>query len=425
MTVPGSDAGRDERRDPFRFLLRLTERHGDVVRYRAGGEAAYLINEPDLIRRVLADNAQNYSKATFVNTVFKAAVADGLLTSEGTRWRRSRHLMQPAFHRERLASLASGMIEETLSMLEDWATVVDQDEPLDIAAEMGALTLRITARALFGFDISGHVDRLGRRIAQGMAILMAPDKPEFLEGKRWLEELVDEIVAEHRQGIGANDLLSMLLEARDEDTGEPMSQRELRDETITLLLAGYETSANALAWTWYLLSENEDVAETLRETLHSALGDRLPTLEDLPRLTYARMVLDESLRLYPPAWILGRRALGDDRLGEQPIPAGSVVAMSPYITHRHPRYWERPEEFDPERFAPRAAPSRKPFTYFPFGGGPRLCIGHNLALMEAQLIISTVAQRYRLKLVPGTRVEPERLFVLRPRSGLPMTIQRV
>jgi cytochrome P450 len=241
----------------------------------------------------------------------------------------------------------------------------------------------------------------------------------------FLQDLVDRIVEEHRRDGGKDDLLTMLLEARDEETGELMTPRELRDETITLLLAGYETSANALAWTWYLLSQNDAVADKLHASLESALGGQPPTLADLPKLTYARMVVDESLRLYPPAWIIGRRALGDDDLGGHHIPAGSVVAISPYITHRHPRHWERPEEFDPDRFDPRTAASHDPFTYLPFGGGPRRCIGHNLALMEAQLIISTVAQRYRLRLVPGTRVEPERLFVLRPRSGLPMTIRRI
>jgi cytochrome P450 len=416
---------RVEPRDPFRFLLRLTERHGDVVRYRAGGEAAYLINDPELIRHVLADNSANYSKATFVNSVFKSAVADGLLTSEGVRWRRSRRLMQPAFHRGRLAALGAGMTEATLSMLERWETLVDGGEPVDVAEEMGALTLGITARALFGFDISTDADGLGRRIAEGMAILFSPDRPEFQEGIRFLRALVDRMVDEHARGGGKDDLLSMLLEARDEETGEPMTRGELRDETITLLLAGYETSANALAWTWYLLSEHEAIAERLRTSLDSELGGRPPTVEDLPNLTYARTVLDESLRLYPPAWIMGRRALGDDELGGHHIPAGSVVAISPYITHRHQRYWERPEEFDPDRFDPRTSGPRDPFTYFPFGGGPRLCIGHNLALMEAQLIIGTVAQRYRLQLVPGTQVEPERLFVLRPRNGLPMTIRRV
>jgi cytochrome P450 len=416
--------GRTAPRDPFRALLRLTERQGDVVRYRAGGESAYLINDPDLIRRVLAENAANYSKATFFNNVFKYSVADGLLTTEGERWRRSRRLMQPAFHRERLAALAEGMTEATLDMLERWERSADGDEVLDIAAQMSSLTMRITAGALFGFDVSTDADGLGRRVAEGLPLLIAPDKPAVQAALRSLEQLVDRIVEEHRREGPKEDLLSMLLEARDEETGDPMTPRELRDETITLLLAGYETTANNLAWTWYLLSQHEEVAEKLRASLKATLRTRPPTVEDLPNLKYARMVLDESLRLYPPAWILGRRALGDDDLGGHHIAAGSVVAISPYITHRHPRLWERPEEFDPERFDPAKTKPRGPFVYFPFGGGPRLCIGHNLALLEAQLILSTVAQRFRLELVPGTMVEPERLFVLRPRSGLPMYIRR-
>jgi cytochrome P450 len=409
-------------RDPFRSLLALTRRAGDVARYRAGTEAAFLVNNPDYIKRVLADNHANYSKATMVNSIFKDAVADGLLVSEGPLWRRQRRLMQPAFHRERLHALGQEMTEAIGPMLARWEPAAATGQPIDVAAEMGFVTLRITAKALFGVDVTEEADSLGEAIGMGLKLLMGSQKPGFQENKRRVEGLVERIIEDRQRDPGqAHDLLAMLLEARDEQGGG-MSPVELRDEVITLLVAGYETTANCLAWTWYLLSQNPDPRERLHEELARVLGGRVPSISDLQELPYNRMVLDESLRLFPPAWIVGRRALGEDRLGEHVIPAGSVIALSPYTMHRHPGYWNRPDEFDPDRFTPERSSDRKPFAYFPFGGGPRLCIGHNFALLEAQLIIATVAQRYQLDLAPGHAVEPERIFVLRPRGGLPMTI---
>jgi cytochrome P450 len=409
-------------RDPFRFLMDLVHREGDVARYRAGREPAFLVNDPDLIKRVLADNAANYSKATAINGAFKRAVADGLLTSEGPLWRRQRRLMQPAFHRDRLSALAAQMTEATVDMLERWHGIAERGETVDVAEEMSSLTLRITVKALFGRDIADHVEAIGRRIADSVGLLVS-ESSSFEEARVVVTDLLESIVREREQSpVESPDLLWMLMEARDEETGEPMGRRQLLDEMLTLLLAGYETTANALAWTWYLLSENPGPAAALRAELRAVLGGRVPTVQDLPLLPYNRMVLEESMRLYPPAWILGRRAVADDMLGEHVIPAGSVVAISPYLMHRHPDHWEEPERFDPERFTKERSVGRKPFAYFPFGGGPRLCIGHNFAMLEAQLIIATVAQHYLPRLLPGHTGEPQRLFVLRPRGGLPMTL---
>jgi len=395
-----------------------------VTRYRAGSEAGFLVNQPDHVKRVLVDNHANYSKATLINSLFKQAIADGLLTSEGRQWRRQRRLMQPAFHHERLAGIGARVTDATLAMLESWEGFEQRGEEVDVAAQMSSLTLRITMNALFSADIGGRADALGDRIAKGLGHLMAPDKPAFRVGRAEVEDTVAAIIEERGRSPGEHrDLLSLLLEARDEETGEAMDDREIRDEVITLMLAGYETTANSLAWTWYLLSQNPEPRRTLEDQLRSALGGRVPTAADLPNLPYNRMILDESLRLYPPAWILGRRALRNDRLGEHEIPAGSVVAMSPYAMHRRPEYWDDPEVFRPDRFTRERQAVQKPFSYFPFGGGPRLCIGHNFALLEAQLIISTVAQRHRMELVPGRTVLPERRFVLRPRGGLPMTLR--
>jgi cytochrome P450 len=411
-----------EGRDPVGALLRLATREGDVARYRGGPEPAYLVSRPEYIKHVLADNHANYSKETFINSMFKAAVADGLLTSEGAPWRRQRRLMQPAFHWERLVALAGAMTDSTLAMLARWQPAVDAGEPLDIAAEMGSLTLRITGQILFGVDIAEDMDRIGKEIADGLRSVVNPQKAHFQAGMKQLHALVNDIIARCRAAPDTPSVVSLLMEARDEESGRTMDDVELRDEVVTLLLAGHETTANSLSWTWYLLAQHPGAAAALRSEVHQTLDGVAPGINDLPLLPYTRMVMEESLRLYPPAWILGRKALGPDRLGEHEIPVGSTVAISPYVVHRLPRYWERPLEFDPLRFSPERSARRAPYTYLPFGGGPRLCIGHNLAMIEAQLILATIAGRYDLRLPPGHVVEAERLFVLRPRGGLPMLV---
>ena len=408
-------------RDPFRYLMKLA-RERPVARYRAGAEQAYLVSDPDVIKHVLADNAANYTKDTAVNRVFKNAVADGLLTSEGTFWRHQRKLMQPAFRRERLALLGGLVTETTEATLSRFASLADTGQVVDVAEEMSALTMQTTAKALFGADISGEVEEIGRKIAAALTILVSPERAEFGQATEQLDTLVSQIVDERlRAPTESVDLLHMLMEARDEE-GEGMPRQQLLDEIITLLLAGYETTANSLGWTWYLLSRNPDERERMEHEVDVVLAGRVPGTDDLPQLPRTRRVLEESLRLYPPAWILGRRALGPDRLGDVDVDTGSVIAMSPYIVHRLERWWPDPESFEPDRFLAERMPGKHPFAYFPFGGGPRLCIGHNFAMLEAHLIVATVARHYRLELATGHAVEPERLFVLRPRGGLPMTI---
>src|SRR5262249_55076312 len=235
----------------------------------------------------------------------------------------------------------------------------------------------------------------------------------------------DIINGRRRSGKDANDLLSMLLGARDEETGEAMSDEQLRDEVITLLIAGHETTAVTLSWAWYLLSENPEAAGKLRAELAEVLGGRAPTAEDLPNLPYTRMVVEESMRLYPPAWALAREAVKDDEIGGWRIPAGSKITLCQYVTHRDPKYWEEPEKFDPERVPPERSARRPRFAYFPFGGGGRICIGNNFAMMEAQLVLAAAAQRYRVKVVPGHKVEPDPTFTLRPRNGIRVTLERI
>jgi cytochrome P450 len=405
--------------------MRLALKH-DVARYRAGAEQAYIVSNPDLIKHVLVEKAWNYSKDTFINGSFKNAIADGLLVTEGEFWSRQRRIMRPAFHQQRLFQLGHGMTEATLEMLDRWEALGEDTEPVDMADEMHKLTLRITTTSLFGADLLQKMEDAVTQFQRGLGLMVTPDRPEFVAAVKELEAVTYQIIEERRRNpADSADLLSMLLEARDEETGEGMTDLQLRNEMMTLILAGHETTGNALTWTWHLLSQNPEATDRMRMELVAVLGDRIPTHEDLPALSYTRRVLDESLRLYPPAWIVGRRALGADRLGETDIEAGSVVAMSPYIVQRHPAYWDDPERFVPDRFTKDKVAGRRPFAYFPFGGGPRLCIGHNMALIEAQLVLATAARRFDVTPLPGHHVEPERLFTLRPRGGLPMLLRKV
>jgi cytochrome P450 len=293
---------------------------------------------------------------------------------------------------------------------------------VDLAEAMATVTMLITARVLFGADVSDHADLIGRSISEFLPKLLRPSEDFRIARERVMRvivNLVDERVAHPTDG---GDVLSMLVEARDE-SGAGLSREQIQDEALTLLLAGFETTANGLTWTWALLMEHPAAMDRMRAEAAEIVGDRLPRASDLPSLAYTRMVFEEALRLYPPAWILGRRAIGDDVIGGVSIPAGSVVAISPFMLHRHPSFWEDPERFDPERFADTRAAGRRPFSYLPFGGGPRLCIGHAMALVEAQLVLATIAGRYRFELPAGHIVEPERLFILRPRGGLPALVR--
>ncbi|HLV97486.1 MAG TPA: cytochrome P450 [Ktedonobacterales bacterium] len=425
-------------RDPLGFLL-STRRYGEVVGMRFVFSPAYLLYHPDAVKHVLQEHHFNYNKDLFTYRVVRPVLGDGLFTNDGASWLHQRRLIQPAFHRKRLATYATLMTEATDAMLECWQAREASAGPLDMAEEMMRLTLRIVGQALFSLDLSQETSTVGQAVTTLVKLLgdyvYAPFPPLGIPTSRnrhmhaaihALDTVVAGIIKERRERESdMGDLLSMLLSARDEETGEGMSDQQARDEVMTLLLAGHETTANALTWTWFLLSEHPEVENRLHAELADVLGGCLPTVEHLPRLTYTAMVLQETLRLYPPVWVLSRKALADDELGGYAIPQGSMVILSPYATHRHPTFWEQPEVFDPERFTPERVAARHHYAYFPFGGGPRLCIGSNFALMEAQLVLATVAQRYRLRLAPGHLVVPEAKLTLRPRSGMPMMVQHI
>lgn len=414
-SLPPSPHGssRELMRRPLDFFLTLTRTYGDIVCYRPAPEPAYLINHPDYIRHVLVDNNKNYSKETYINQMFKNVVADGLLVSEGDVWRQQRRMMQPAFHQQRIAGLSELVVTETVDMLERWRGL--EGQALDISREMSVLTLSIITKALFGIDIGSHAAEVGQAVNLGADLLEKPRHPRFQTAMQTIESVVQHIITERRQGgKDMGDLLSMLLAAQDEETGVMMDDRQLRNQVMTLLLAGYETTANALTWTWYLLAQHPQVSLKIQEEVTRELGGCLPAYTDLARLPYTLQVFEEAMRLYSPAWILGRKALADDEIGGYTVPAGTIIAISPYTMHRHPGFWENPDEFDPDRFSPERSIGRHRFAYLPFGAGPRQCIGNRFALMEAHLIIAAISQRYLMELVPDQEIHPQPIFILRP-----------
>ncbi len=423
--MPPAPAGRGLREllhDPLKFFLSVTAQYGDIVLYRPAPDPAYLINHPDYVRHVLVDNNRNYTKSTSSNEVFKKVVGDGLLTSEGAAWRKQRRMMQPAFHHTRLKVLDGMIVRATQSMLERWQGFHRDHQPVDIAREMAALTLTITTRSLFGVDLGEEVRAVGEIINRAAGYLEKPSNPRLMQSAAEMTALVDRIIQQRKRGFkDGGDLLSSMILARDEN-GAGMDDEQLRNQVLTFILAGYETTASALTWTWYLLAQNPGALERLRHEVRTALGGRPPRYDDLERLTYTGMVLDESLRLFPPAWTLGRRAIGEDEIGGYYVAPQTVIAICIYALHRHSGFWENPEAFEPERFLPERSAGQNKFAYIPFGAGPRQCIGNNFGLMEACLVIACVAQQFELHLLPGIDVQPQALFVLRPSRDLMMSL---
>lgn len=417
------------RRDPLGFLRGLVLEYGDVVRFRLGPREVTLLNDPELIREVLITHDRRFSKGPALR-VAERLLGKGLLTSEGEFHRRQRRLAQPAFHRPRMAAYGRVMAEYALRWTEAWRDGVE----LDLAAEMRGLTLRIAARTLFDTEVDAEIREISEALDESLRLfqlgtLPFADRFEFLapyltqrfnRARARLDATVYRIIAERRaSGEDRGDLLSMLLLARDtEMDGGQMSDEQLRDEAMTLLLAGHETTANAFAWTWHLLAHHPEVEARLHAEVDAVLEGRLPGAEDMPQLPYTRWVFAETMRCYPPAWVIARRALEPISLGPLELPQDSLVMMSQWVTHHDPRHYPDPFRFDPDRWTPEAMAERPRFAYYPFGGGSRLCIGEHFAWMEGVLVLATLAARWRFETVPGHRVEPEPLITLRPKYGI-------
>jgi cytochrome P450 len=422
------------RRDPLGLLMRLAREYGDLAAFKLGPQQLFLVSHPDCIRDILVTHHRNFMKGEGMQRT-KRLVGEGLLTSEDEFHLRQRRLSQPAFHRERIAAYGTTITEYAARMSDEWLP----GETRDIADEMTRLTLAITGKTLFDSDVESEAREISdavnefifyfNRMFLPFSNLLEkwplPAERRLRRARRRLDETVYRMIDEHRQGgSDRGDLLSMLIRARDEEnSGSCMTDLQLRDETMTIFVAGHETISNALTWTWYLLSQHPEVETKLAAEVDRVTGGRRPHADDYSQLPYTQMVLAEAMRLYPPIFVMGRRALDDYQIGGYHIPAGSILLMSQYVMHHSETYFPDPFEFDPERWQPEARDSRPKYSYFPFGGGPRVCIGEGLAWMEGVLVLATIAQRWRMRIAPGHRVIVQPIQLLKPKDGMKMILQ--
>jgi len=425
------------RRDPLGYLQEMARQHGEIVHFRFGPKRhIYLLTNPEMIKEVLVTKTEYFRKGKTLQTA-RAVVGDGLLTSEGQKHMRQRRLMQPAFHRDRIKEYAGTMVRLASEMVQEWK----DGEVRDIHDDMMKVTLAIITETMFGRTVKEEADRVGRAIEVGLKFvankgssfldipLSLPTRSnrEFREAGEVLDKTIYALIEEgrKRQGERRTDLLSMLLAARDEEDGTGMSDEQVRDEVMTIFVAGHETTANTLSWIFYLLATHPEAEKKLHDELDEILGNQLPTADDVPKLHYANQIVQETLRLYPAAWTLNREVVKEVEIGGHLFQPGDTLMMSQYVMHRDPRFYEEPDKFIPERFEGDLLKRIPQFAYFPFGGGPRICIGNNFALMEAPLLLATIGQKYRLRLKePGQKVEPEPLVTLRPKNGLPMRLEK-
>lgn len=465
------------RGDPLGTMTRLMSE--DAMYLKLGPYRATLFRNPEHIKRIFVDNAANYTKQTRGYEKSKLVLGEGLVTSEGELWQRQRRIANPAFHRQRIAGFARTMVEETERMIDGWglssnahlapplaasSAATPTQEPaasdgakrgspgseIDIFRELMTSTLHIAVQTLLGMEESSELDQVSAAVTEVLertndiitnpvslpAWVPLPKNFRFRKAIGTLDRFVYQAIAKRRAasplpgnpveggGEGSSNLLSMLLEARDDQTGETMSDKQLRDEAVTILIAGHETTANALTWAAYLLSRHPDVQAKLNEEVTRLLGNRAPGYEDWQNLKYTRAVVDEAMRLYPPAWMIGRKCMKDDVIGPYSVKGGEFVLVSPYMTHRNPKLWDHPDSFDPDRFLDGRSDGLPKFSYLPFGGGMRFCIGANFALMQATLMLARMAQRCEFSFVEDQKVVPYAMITLRPRYGIRLGVQR-
>jgi len=418
--------------NPILLFEHLTKTYGKMAHYRVGPSDIVLVNEPEFIREILVVQAQSFIKERTQKRM-KILLGDGLITSDGEAHRRQRRIAAPAFHRQRIQAYGSIMVERAAAMRDAWREGVE----IDVSAEMMRLSLEVVARTLFAQEVTEDILSINHEVNAIMKLynlLIALPRAEdylhwpvpglmrFRRARKRLDAVVYRMIAEHRaEGVDRGDLLSMLLRSRDEEQDRSgLSDEQIRDEVMTIFLAGYETVANALAWTWMLLGQNPDAEAKLHEELDRVVGGRLPTLDDLPELKYTEMVLAESMRLYPPAWAMGRQATRDVALGPYLLPKGTYFFFSQYIIQRNAENFHDSLRFDPERFTSERKATRSKFVYFPFGAGGRQCIGESFAWMEMTLVLATLVQRWRLRLVSGQKLEVQPKITLRPKFGIRM-----
>ncbi len=398
----------------------------------------YLLAHPAAIEYVLHTNLKNYRKPDSFNHSVRLLAGNGILTSEGDFWRRQRRLVQPAFSRPAVAALGGLMVEGIARFVEEWE-MAGRERTIDVLPELMRLGLRIASLTLLGTDISGEADAIGQayrttfeyvslkmngRLMFSPLWVPTPRNREFRRAKALLDRVALELVARRRAEPAKDDVLGRLLAAQDEESGTGMTDEQLKDEAITLLTAGHETGGAAVAWALYLLSKRPDVQQQLHDEVRGCLGGRMPAVADLPRMPLATAVFEETMRLYPPAWGMPRETLADDDLCGYPVPARSTLMLSQLLVHRHPDFWPQPDRFDPGRFLSPAGAERPKFAYFPFGGGPRICVGNQMAMVEGPLVLAALVQRFHFTLVPNQQIVPDPTFTLRPKYGLQLVIRK-
>jgi cytochrome P450 len=425
---------RQLRADRLGLMSGAVAEYGDAVRVSIGPKKLYIFNHPDHAKHVLADNAANYHKGIGY-TEAKRALGDGLLTSEGALWKEQRRTIQPVFQHKRIAGRADVIVDEALALVERLRAHVGGRA--DVLSEITSLTLGVLGSTLLDADL-GAFDSVGHSFESvqdqamfemetlGLVPRWLPLKGQltFRKARAHLEEVVEILVAQRKANPSAagDDVLTRLIASTSKEVDRRVADRRMRDELVTLLLAGHETTASTVGWTLDLVSQHPEVRERLHEEAVAVYGDRRPAYEDLPKLRYTNMVIQEAIRLYPPVWILTRRAVEADVVGGYHVPAGAEVLICPYTLHRHPKYWAEPDRFDPERFNPDVKTNRPRYAHIPFGAGPRFCVGNHLGMMEASFIISTLMRDLLLEKQPGFRVTPEPMLSLRLGGGLPMTV---
>ncbi|WP_436497445.1 cytochrome P450 [Actinokineospora sp. HUAS TT18] len=421
--------------DRLTLMSTAAETYGDAVRVGIGPKTLYFFNHPDHAKHILADNSANYHKGIgYVEA--RRALGDGLLTSDGALWKEQRRTIQPVFQARRISGQADTIVEEAAKLVARLRTR-ESGGPVDVLHELTGFTLGVLGRTLLDADLDafesiGHSfeavqdQAMFEMETMGMVPTWLPlrRQREFRAASADLTRIVEALVAER---IGnprdpADDVISRLILSTSQEADPRVAGQRMRDELITLLLAGHETTASTVGWALYLVDKHPEVAQRLHEEAVAVLGDRTPVLEDLKKLTYTNMVLEEAMRLFPPVWILTRRAVADDEVGGYHVPAGSDVMVCPFTMHRHPAFWDNPEKFDPSRFDPDLPNTRPRYAYLPFGAGPRFCVGSHLGLMEAAFVVSMISREMTMKLVPGYEVVPEPMLSLRVKGGLPMTV---
>lgn len=425
----------DFRTNPLQLLLDMCREYGDVCRFRIGLQNLYLFNHPDYISHILVDRDKKYKKSRLDIQALAPIIGQGLLLSEGDLWKRHRRLLQPLFSQQQFEAYGQIVTDYTAEMLERWSSQAQSGEAFDLAGQVTDLTMRVIAKTILGLDFAGTDKELTEAIEfatdhanSSMETIVpipdwvpTPSHLRFERAKGVLNKMVNDLIDQRRRGnLESKDLLTLMMRTRDEETGEGLSDAMLRDQVMTFFLAGHETTAQTLKWLFVMLSRHPHVDQQVHSEVQRVLGGRAPTFAEAGKLEYTRMVIQEVMRLWPPAWLMAREAVLDDEVGGYHVPAGTQVVFSQWVMHRHPAYWENPEGFDPERFSPERSAGRSHGIYFPFGAGPRVCIGSTFAMMELLMIVPMIVQKYRLDLMPSPAVAPKPTITLRPLHGVPV-----